>query len=261
MAKLQTIDELQAMALDHAEFMLLGEVDTQLAATWWVQFDNRPGEMLITPWEDEAEKLAVVEMIHNKLKDPHARNYAFLSEVWVATENLKRPTRLTPEQRSDRREAVLIHAFDRRGRGGVRVYDIKRDDKGAVTALPENKSPGGRWQGRMFNLFQDEKTQHSVVRRGVVTGNATITRTPVNACLDCGRKINAGAPTPDAPDASTPNPGDLAICLHCAHVMVYAQNLTVRAPTDAELVEIAGNPNMVRAVNMIVAFNKREHTR
>ena len=258
MAKLQTVEELQAMALDHAEFMLIDGGEPQLTPTWWIQFDNAPGEMIITPWDSEAEKLAVVEMIRNKLKSPHARNYAFISEVWVAKENIRRPTRLTPGQRPDRREAVMIHAFNRQGKGGARVYAIERDAKGVITALPEDKGYNDRFQGRMYNLFQDEKTQHSVVRRGVVTGNATITRTPVNACLDCGRKISAGAPTPDMPDASTPNPGDLAICLHCAHVMVYAQDLTVRAPTDAEMVEIAGNPDMVRAVNMIVAFNKRE---
>ena len=85
-----------------------------------------------------------------------------------------------------------------------------------------------------------------------------ITRTPLNYCLDCEMLIDSGAPTPDAPDDSTPTPGDIAICLHCAHVMIYADDLTVREPTNDEVVEIAGDPDMVRAVNAIVEFNKRE---
>lgn len=263
MAKLQTVDELQAIALDHAEFMLIGDAGAQLAPTWWIQFDNGPGEMIVTPWGDEAEKLAVVEHIKKKLKDPHARNYAFVSEVWVATENAKRPSRLMPSEHPDRREVVLIQAFNRNGKGGVRIYDIKRDDKGAVTALPEAAKGPERWQGRMFNLFQDERSQHGVVRRDkpIVKGNATIARTPLNACLDCGRKVDSGTDVTESDNPRPPRPGDIAICLHCAHVMIYAGDLTVRAPTDAEVIEIAGDPDMVRAVNAIVAFNKREHSR
>jgi hypothetical protein len=259
MPKLRTVDELQAMALDHAKTMMIGERD-QLTPTWWIQFDNGPGEMLITPWSDEAEKLAVVELIRDKLKNPHARNYAFLSEVWVATENLKRPTRLTPEQRPDRREAVMVHAFSRSGKGGVKVYGVERDSLGAVAILTEDKQ-ANRFQGRMFDLFRDERAQHAVVRRHkpIAKDRAKITRTPLNHCFDCHAPISAGAPTPDFPDASTPRPGDVAICLHCAHIMAYGDDLTVRALTDAEMIEIAGDADIVRAVNAIVALNKREY--
>jgi hypothetical protein len=254
--KLQTVDELQAMALDHAEYMLLGEADTQLAPTWWIQFDNKRGEMIVTPWDDDAEKLAVVEMIKNKLKDRHAHSYAFASEVWVAAENAKRPTQLPPSQHPDRREALMVHVFNRNGKGGARVYDIKRNDDGVIFALPEDKD-ANLFQGRMFNLFRDERMQHSTVHRGKTKFDAATTRTPLNHCLDCGSAIDAGTPA-DPNDPSIPSPGDIAICLHCAHVMLYADDLTVRALTDAEVVEVAGDPDMVRAVNAIAKLNKAE---
>jgi len=259
MTRLRTIDELLAMALDHTEFMLCNEVGAQLFPTWWIQFDDRLGEMIVTPWNSEDEQLLVLEMIREKLKDPHARNYAFASEMWVANENAKRPTGLMPSQHPNRREAVLMHAFSRDGKSRVKIYHIKRDGRGVVTTLDENKPAGdGVFQGRMHNLFADERTQHAVVARGKAKFDANTTRVPLSHCLDCGQAIDAGTPMPDTPDSSAPRPGDLAICLNCAHIMAYADNLTVRSLTDTEMVEVAGDPDIVRAVNAIGALNKRE---
>lgn len=88
-----------------------------------------------------------------------------------------------------------------------------------------------------------------------MTDRFRTTRTPVNHCLNCGKKIDAAAPTPDFPD-SAPSPGDIALCLDCAHLHVFAEDLTLRAPTDDEMAEIAGDPDMIRAVKAIGAFNK-----
>lgn len=86
------------------------------------------------------------------------------------------------------------------------------------------------------------------------------TRTPLNYCLDCNMLIDAGTPSNvEAPDVRPPQGGDLAICIQCAHVMIYADDLTVRDLTDEEVVEVASDPDMVEAVNKIAEFNKREH--
>ena len=87
----------------------------------------------------------------------------------------------------------------------------------------------------------------------------SFTRTPVNHCLNCGKKINAASPA-EAPFDAAPTPGDVAICLDCAHIHIYADDLTLRQPTGAEVVEIAGDPELVKAVNMIGEFN-RTHPR
>lgn len=82
----------------------------------------------------------------------------------------------------------------------------------------------------------------------------TTTRTPVNRCLVCGYEIDAASPT-ERPDA-TPKPGDIALCLKCAHVHIFADDLTLRAPTGAEMRDIAGDRAMVKAIEAIGAYNR-----
>jgi hypothetical protein len=98
------------------------------------------------------------------------------------------------------------------------------------------------------------------LRHGLAKERAKRMRTPLSYCLDCQMLITAGSDVTENDNPRPPRPGDLAICLHCAHVMAYADDLTVRALTDAEAVEVAGDPDMVRAVNMIAAYNKREQS-
>jgi hypothetical protein len=40
------------------------------------------------------------------------------------------------------------------------------------------------------------------------------------------------------------------------HVHIYADDLTLRNPTEAELVDIAGDPEIVRAVERLGMFNR-----
>ncbi len=44
-----------------------------------------------------------------------------------------------------------------------------------------------------------------------------------------------------------PSPGDVSVCLHCGHLGVWDDDLGLREPTDAELVEIAGNVVLAHA--------------
>jgi hypothetical protein len=85
-----------------------------------------------------------------------------------------------------------------------------------------------------------------------------ITRTPLNNCMNCGKLIDSGASID--PGERSPQPGDIAICLDCAHIHIYTDDLTIRNPTDDEVVEIAGDPDIIRAVNMI-AYGKRRFPR
>jgi hypothetical protein len=66
-------------------------------------------------------------------------------------------------------------------------------------------------------------------------------------CLNCGKIINAAAQMAAADDKdAAPHPGAVALCLGCGHVMIYADDLSLRELTDAEQVEIAGDPRIVK---------------
>lgn len=269
----RTVDELHAMAFDHAQYLLIEcpQPERQITPTWWIQLNDGPGEMLITPWDGEDEKMVIVGTIRQRLKDPRVLSYAFVSEVWVATEKLGERRKLTPMQRPDRQEKLMVHAFDRAGQGGVKIYNMRRTKAGKLIKLPEDKGlAGGYFEGRMFNLFKDQQPDN-VVRRGADVSGATreslraakreilehTTRTPLSHCLDCGMIVTAGTPSDvNAPDYRPPQPGDLAICINCAHVMAYGDDLRVRALTDQEMIEVAGDADMVEAVNKIAAYNR-----
>lgn len=67
----------------------------------------------------------------------------------------------------------------------------------------------------------------------------TTTSTPSNHCLSCSEIIDA------ATGPGSPSPGDISVCAHCGHVTVFDDNLKLRAPTDAEVIDIAGNPELL----------------
>ena len=62
-------------------------------------------------------------------------------------------------------------------------------------------------------------------------------------CLDCGTELDD--PTPTNPEHPTPKPGDILLCAGCGHVMVAGDDGAPRAPTDAELIELAGHPHLL----------------
>jgi hypothetical protein len=72
---------------------------------------------------------------------------------------------------------------------------------------------------------------------------------PVVVCTSCGKSMDAASNADEAP--TPPHPGDISICLYCGHLMVFDSDLCLRALTDAEIVEVAGDPRLVRATNLL----------
>ena len=69
-----------------------------------------------------------------------------------------------------------------------------------------------------------------------------------SVCPNCGRPLNAGAtPTNERP----PEPGDVAICMDCRHVGIYAEDMHVRNPTDKEVIELAGDNDILLMLEML----------
>lgn len=67
---------------------------------------------------------------------------------------------------------------------------------------------------------------------------------PEVRCSACGNKLNAA--THVGPDDPRPTPGDASLCLYCGHLSVFADDLTLRPLTDAEMYEAAGDPRILK---------------
>ena len=58
-------------------------------------------------------------------------------------------------------------------------------------------------------------------------------RVPEQRCVQCGHRLDAASHAFD--DDPPPVPGDVSICVHCGHLRLYADDLTLRDATAAEL--------------------------
>jgi hypothetical protein len=53
-----------------------------------------------------------------------------------------------------------------------------------------------------------------------------------------------------------PSPGDFTICLYCGHLCTFTEELGLRDPTDAEILEIAGAVELIGAQKFRAAILK-----
>jgi hypothetical protein len=70
------------------------------------------------------------------------------------------------------------------------------------------------------------------------------TRTQPNACLDCGKVMDAAT---GIGHRRKPRPGSISICLDCGHIMAFDWQLKFRPLTDEEVLAIAGDPVVIAA--------------
>lgn len=68
----------------------------------------------------------------------------------------------------------------------------------------------------------------------------TTTHLPPCKCPCCGDELSAATSSDprDPPEAQRPRPGMVSICASCCQVLIFNDDLTQRAPTDAELADI-----------------------
>lgn len=80
---------------------------------------------------------------------------------------------------------------------------------------------------------------------------------PRGHCINCGRKLPlASQLIGDGDVVSAPEPGNITICFKCGHIMVFADDLSMRAPTDEEMRDIAGDPRIVEFQKLRGRANK-----
>jgi hypothetical protein len=74
---------------------------------------------------------------------------------------------------------------------------------------------------------------------------------PAGVCCACGHKNNASG----CDQAERPSPGDYAICVRCAGLNIYADDMTLRKPSGADRLAAAGDPDVQRIRTIILAVN------
>jgi hypothetical protein len=83
----------------------------------------------------------------------------------------------------------------------------------------------------------------------------TETRVTESRCTCCGEKLELAQPVGKDRDA-IPKPGCATICAYCGHLMMFADDLTLRNPTDAEIIELAGKKEYLFAQEVVGAMRE-----
>jgi hypothetical protein len=78
---------------------------------------------------------------------------------------------------------------------------------------------------------------------------------PKNHCLNCGKLID-GASGVDT--KAKPRPGYITVCIYCGHLMAFAKDLSMRALTEEEMHEVAGDERIL-AVQWAAAQVREKH--
>jgi hypothetical protein len=71
---------------------------------------------------------------------------------------------------------------------------------------------------------------------------ASTTETPAHSCTSCGHLLDAAS---NPFDLRSPREGDISVCMYCGHLMAFNADMTRRNLTDEEMVEIAGDPQLL----------------
>jgi len=77
---------------------------------------------------------------------------------------------------------------------------------------------------------------------------------PPVMCPSCGKHLDA-ASSPD--DDVKPSVGDISVCIYCSHICVFGDDMVLRNPTDEEMLQIAGDKQVIAVVNVTADFRKR----
>lgn len=68
-------------------------------------------------------------------------------------------------------------------------------------------------------------------------------KVPVSNCTACGHELDGATAIDD--NILAPKSGDVAICIHCGHLMAMDDQLNLRNLTDEEMKEVAGDPRII----------------
>jgi Zn ribbon nucleic-acid-binding protein len=67
------------------------------------------------------------------------------------------------------------------------------------------------------------------------------TKLPMDHCLSCGHAMELASSL----ENQMPSEGATTICIKCGHIMAFDAQLKFRELTDAEMLKIAGDPELI----------------
>lgn len=78
-------------------------------------------------------------------------------------------------------------------------------------------------------------------------------RMPDAHCNNCGALLSGAS---GYNTNEMPTPGMWALCIYCGNLAVYADDMTLRELSDAELLEAAGDPDIIKMQRVREALGK-----
>jgi hypothetical protein len=88
---------------------------------------------------------------------------------------------------------------------------------------------------------------------------------PESPCTHCGEMLDMASCVKQTTSKHSrrrvvrPDPGDMTICIKCGHLMGFNPDLTLRDPTDDELIKVAGDPRLLAIQRARGYVMKRKH--
>lgn len=71
---------------------------------------------------------------------------------------------------------------------------------------------------------------------------------PDTKCFKCGWEMNAAS---SVGQDAVPSSGDVSLCIECGAINIFADDMTLRAPTDTEALEVEENPQQMILVRQV----------
>lgn len=103
----------------------------------------------------------------------------------------------------------------------------------------------------MGEMLRPKRSQHGRLRLSSPSNGQAV---PECRCPTCGHTFDC-ADSFSGPHR--PRPGDISICISCRSLNVFAMDLTVRQPTNQELIAVAGDPKIRAMTNAIARAHEK----
>ena len=84
------------------------------------------------------------------------------------------------------------------------------------------------------------------------------TRVPESSCPNCGKRLDSAMSTEGD---RKPSPGDITICMDCRHLCAFAEDMGLRELTDDEVVAVAGDKRVLRAMKALSDLERSKERR